>query len=200
MKTVLRGKQVGVKCEWARRKPGSSPTTVKYSSQLCFYYSWWSLLQSVWIVLLNSPLYPLCTRTDNGGLTPGWCLLHIKRWSRPSAWGLPLQKQERKKMILHTVMTIRKCIIKICNTWRQNMVVSVFWYVFITHDSTKLHTPAVKSIPQYCNIYILWIEILMKSRFFPLRPLSFIKPFTAPPSACHYISFRFHFIFSKTLR
>lgn len=109
-------------------------------------------------------------------------------------------KAREKKMILHTVMTIRKCIIKICNTWRQNMVVSVFWYVFIIHDSTKLHTPAVKSIPQYCNIYILWIEILMKSRFFPLRPLSFIKPFTAPPSACHYISFRFHFIFSKTLR
>lgn len=40
----------------------------------------------------------------------------------------------------------------------------------------------------------------MKSRFLSLRPLSFIKPFTAPPSACHYISFRFHFIFSKTLR
>lgn len=44
--------------------------------------------------VFHSPLCRPCTRANNGGPAPGWCLLHRTHWSRPGAWGLPLRDTE----------------------------------------------------------------------------------------------------------
>lgn len=71
--------------------------TVEWECLFCtfnFYGSRQTPVSQHGVILGCSPWYLPCTRTDNAGLTPGWCLLHTTHWSRPGAWGPPLQERK----------------------------------------------------------------------------------------------------------
>lgn len=79
-----RGNRVGVHVWVAQRTTHSFPLITEISSLVCRRGAF----------VFRSPLCRPCTRANNGGPAPGWCLLHRTRWSRPGAWGLPLRDTE----------------------------------------------------------------------------------------------------------